>query len=212
MSDSSIPPNASDPRFAVQPPAPPAPPAPAAPAVPPPPPTYGVAPQQFDAAVPPPPGGPAPQPYGTAPQTYGTAHPSGAVQPYGAAQPYGTVQPYGAAPQQYGGYPQQYAPVAYAPPRPNSGLAITSLICGIAGLVLFWLWLPVVASVVAVITGHMGLKQTKNNPALGGRGMAIGGLITGYIGVGLMVAQILIGLAVFLAFGAFTIPFLVDYS
>ena len=204
MSDSSIPPNASDPRFAVQ---PPAPPAPAAPAVPPPPPTYGVAPQQFGAPVHRQPGGAAPQGYGAAPQGYGAA-----PQTYGVTQPSGAVQPYGAAPQQYGGYPQQYAPVAYAPPRPNSGLAITSLICGIAGLVLFWLWLPVVASIVAVITGHMGLKQTKNNPALGGRGMAIGGLITGYVGVGLMVAQILIGLAVFLAFGAFTIPFLVDYS
>lgn len=210
MSDSTIPPYASDPGSAVVPPRPPAPPAPpapssqaapaaAAPAGPPPPPVYGVAPQQFGAAVVP---------------------PSGAVQPYAApAQPYAApaqsyaapAQPYTAPVQPYGGYPQ-YAPGAYAPPRPNSGLAITSLICGIAGLVLFWLWLPVIASIVAVITGHMALKQTKNNPALGGRGMAIGGLITGYIGVGIMVAQIIIGILVFLAFGAFTIPFLVEYS
>jgi hypothetical protein len=66
----------------------------------------------------------------------------------------------------------------------------------------------VIASIVAVITGHMALKQTKNNPAIGGRGMAIAGLVTGYIGIGLLLAQILIVVVTFLFIGAFSVPFL----
>jgi hypothetical protein len=66
----------------------------------------------------------------------------------------------------------------------------------------------VIASIVAVITGHMALKQTKNNPAIGGRGMAIAGLVTGYIGIGLLLAQLLIVVVTFLFIGAFSVPFL----
>lgn len=143
--------------------------------------------------------GAAPQPGYTAPQP-GYAPPQ---QPYGAPQ-----QPYGA------GYPMQpaYAPVGYAPPRPNSGQAITSLICGLAGLLLFWLVVPVAASIVAVITGHMALKQIKRNPVLGGRGMAITGLITGYIGVGIVVAEILFFVLSLVFLGAFTIPFITSQT
>lgn len=96
----------------------------------------------------------------------------------------------------------------YPPPRPASGLAITSLICGIAGVVLFWAVVPLLASIVAVITGHLAVRQTKQNPALGGRGMAFAGLIMGYIMVGFLVIGIVMTVISAVFLGAFTLPFL----
>ncbi|KQQ64704.1 DUF4190 domain-containing protein [Microbacterium sp. Leaf320] len=207
MSDNSIPtPPGGQQR--TPPPAPPAAPYQSAPSAPQSP-AYPVAPApSYPAAAP--------------TQSYPGAAPSFAPgqQPYGAApaqQPYGAaVQPYGAAPQQYGapapgqpgaGYPTYAAPI-YPPARPTSGLAVTSLICGIAGIVLFWALIPLLASIVAVITGHMALRQTKANPAIGGRGMAFAGLIMGYIMVGFLVITIVMTIISFVFFGAFTLPFI----
>ncbi|MFJ4225316.1 DUF4190 domain-containing protein [Microbacterium sp. NPDC089695] len=121
-----------------------------------------------------------------------TPAPNAYAQPHGAplAQPaYGAAAPA----HQPGGYPA-YPAASYPASRPSSGLAITSLICGIAGVVLFWALVPLLASIVAVITGHMALKQTKANPAIGGRGMALAGLIMGYV----MVAFLAIGIVMLL--------------
>lgn len=201
VSDNSIP-TSADGQQPTPPAAPlaPAPPAPAAPSAQPyqayPGAAPSVAPSQGYA-------NPSPQPPQYAPQ-----------QPYGSAvaQPYAAAQPpyYGAAsaPGQPGaGYPN-YGAVPYPAPRPASGLAITSLICGIAGVVLFWAVVPLLASIVAVITGHMALRQTKENPAIGGRGMAFAGLIMGYIMVAVLVVGIVMTVIGFLFFGAFTLPFL----
>lgn len=130
---------------------------------------------------------------------------AGSIQAYqshpGAAPQYGQVvpSPPGAMPSPYAQMPPY---IAYPPARPNSGAAIASLVCGIIGVVLFWVWIPFVLSVVAIISGHIALKQTKNNPALGGRGMAFVGLITGYVGAGLMVFQIGFVVISVLFFGA----------
>lgn len=195
VSDSSIP---TSPAAHQPPPAPAAPFAPAPPAPP----------QQADSlsaqptqAYP----GAAPA-YPSAPQPYSGS----AVQPYGGAapQPYGATSPgYPAAPPQGGAYPAYAAP-SYAAPRPTSGLATTSLICGIAGVVLFWAVIPLIASIVAVITGHMALRQTKANPALGGRGMAIAGLIMGYVMIGFLVIGLIMTIVSFVFVGAFTLPFI----
>ena len=158
------------------------------------------------ALTPPPP--PAPVPPPAAPRL--PAHP---VQP--APQP---TQSYPGAPPTYSaptpttvpqpGYPLYGAPVyPVTAPRPTSGLAVTSLICGIAGIVLFWAIVPVLASIAAVITGHMALGLTKRDPGIAGRGMAIAGLILGYamIAIG---AFTLIGIIIsFLFVGAFSLPF-----
>lgn len=61
-------------------------------------------------------------------------------------------------------------PVASSP-KTNT-LAIVSLICSI-------LWIP---ALVGVITGHIALGQIKRTGE-GGRGMAIAGVIIGYIGI-----------------------------
>lgn len=101
-----------------------------------------------------------------------------------------------------------YTPGYVAPaPRPTSGLAITSLVCGIAGVVLFWAVLPIIASIVAVVTGHMALGQLRRQPGLGGRGLAIAGLILGYVMVAVLAITLVTSVLGFLFVGAFTLPF-----
>ena len=73
-----------------------------------------------------------------------------------------------------------YAGSGYAQEAPTSGLAVTSLVFGILSLT----FLPVIASLPAVICGHMARSQVnKSGGTIGGAGIALGGLITGYIGM-----------------------------
>ena len=147
--------------------------------------------------------------------------PAPAAFPVVPALPAYPVQP-APQPAQNQPVPPAYSPTtppAYAPygapvypavpaPRPTSGLAITSLICGIAGVVLVWAIIPVLASIAAVITGHMALGQTRRDPGIGGRGMAITGLILGYAMIAIA-AFTLIGIIIsFLFVGAFSLPFI----
>ena len=58
----------------------------------------------------------------------------------------------------------------------KKGGAITSLICGIMGG-----FIPTLG-IVAVIFGHIAISKIKKQPELyGGKGMAIAGLILGYL-------------------------------
>jgi hypothetical protein len=68
-------------------------------------------------------------------------------------------------------------------------LAIVSLVAGIAGLTV----IPFLSSIVAVVTGHMARKEVRRSGEQGD-GLALAGLITGYIGIGfgLLVAILLI--------------------
>ena len=68
-------------------------------------------------------------------------------------------------------------------------LAIVALVAGIAGLTV----VPFLASIVAVVTGHMARKEVRRTGEQGD-GLALAGLITGYIGIGLglLVAMLLI--------------------
>ena len=59
-------------------------------------------------------------------------------------------------------------------------LAIVSLVAGIAGLTV----IPFLSSIVAVVTGHMARKEVRRTGEQGD-GLALAGLITGYIGIGL---------------------------
>ncbi|WP_127794208.1 DUF4190 domain-containing protein [Agromyces sp. LHK192] len=112
-------------------------------------------------AAPPPYGGaPVPPPAPPAAPAYGA--PAGGQQPYGApaygAPAYGAPA-YGAP--AYGGPP--------AAPRTNV-LAIVSLVSA------FFI------SLAAIITGHIALNQIKKTGE-NGRGLAIAGLIIGYVGL-----------------------------
>jgi hypothetical protein len=86
-----------------------------------------------------------------------------------------------------GGYvppaPMGYAPgVAYASPR-NDGLAIASLICGIVGLVCFFLCLGVILGPTAAIMGFVSRQRiAASNGTLGGGSLALAGLILGVVG------------------------------
>lgn len=94
-------------------------------------------------------------------------------------------------------------PYQTPPAKPNSNLALASLILGILG----WTIIPTIGSIAAIITGHMAKNEVKNSMgALGGDGMATAGLVLGYanIAIGLCVCLAVVGM---LAMGL-TIPFL----
>ena len=57
----------------------------------------------------------------------------------------------------------------------TSGLAIASLVCGVVGLLCGLL------SIAAIICGHMSRSQIKKDPTLRGSGLALSGLILGYV-------------------------------
>lgn len=81
---------------------------------------------------------------------------------------------------------------------PNQTLAIVSLVCGVLGLTLCCGTL--IVPLVAVITGFMARGKANNDPAnYGGAGLALGGLITGAIGV---VGSILVLIYVLINFAA----------
>lgn len=62
----------------------------------------------------------------------------------------------------------------------NQTLATISLVLGILGLLLFCCYGGLPLGMAAVITGYLGLTNANNDPQrYGGRGLAIGGLVTG---------------------------------
>jgi hypothetical protein len=70
---------------------------------------------------------------------------------------------------------------------PTSTLAIVSLIAGILGFTM----LPVIGSIVAILTGYAARKETRAVPALaGGDGLATAGIIMGWIQAGLAVVGV----------------------
>jgi len=83
-------------------------------------------------------------------------------------------------------------PVAVQLAVKNNGLAVASMVLGIVGLLLCFLWIP---SILAVIFGGIALNQISKNPQQGGKGMAIAGLTLGIIGVGTIVVLLAAGSA-----------------
>jgi hypothetical protein len=76
--------------------------------------------------------------------------------------------------------------VTPAQPR-NSGLAIWSLVCGILAIVLSVVCIGPLFAIPAVICGHMAYGRIRRSDgALSGEGLALGGLITGYLGLALI--------------------------
>jgi hypothetical protein len=75
---------------------------------------------------------------------------------------------------------------ATAEPR-NSKLAIWSLVCGILAVVLSIACIGPLFAIPAVICGHIAYSKIKRSGgAITGDGLALGGLITGYIGIALI--------------------------
>jgi len=61
--------------------------------------------------------------------------------------------------------------------RPTSTLAVVSLVTSLFGFVTFGL-----GSVIAIVTGHFAIRDTRGE-AKKGRGSAVAGLLIGYVGV-----------------------------
>jgi Flp pilus assembly pilin Flp len=77
----------------------------------------------------------------------------------------------------------------------TSGLAIASLVCGILGFFSAGLM-----GIPAVILGHISRSQIKKNPALQGGGLALAGLITGYVSF-ICIFIGIVGISVLIALG-----------
>lgn len=92
-------------------------------------------------------------------------------------------------------------PHTYQPGPPSSGLAVASLISSILGLTL----LPTIGSIIGVALGYIAKKQIEDSMgAVGGEGLAKGGIIVGWVGIGLSVLGLCLVLAIFLASGGIT--------
>jgi len=71
-----------------------------------------------------------------------------------------------------------------APPAERvNGFAVASLVLGIVWL--FWL-----GSLLAVIFGHIAISQMRTDETYRGKGMAIAGLVLGYVGLSIFALAI----------------------
>jgi hypothetical protein len=89
------------------------------------------------------------------------------------------------------------------PTKPTSNTAIVALVAGL----LSWLFVPFIGAVVAIIAGHMARGEIRRSDgALDGDGLALAGMVLGYVQIGLIVLTIIGfllffgGLAAILAF------------
>ncbi len=75
--------------------------------------------------------------------------------------------------------PTAAVPPASTPPVPSvsNGLATASLVLGVLSFLCFGPF----CSIPAIITGHMGLSRSRRLPEAAGKGMAIAGLVVGYV-------------------------------
>ena len=97
--------------------------------------------------------------------------------------------PWGAAPPA-AGYAQPYGTPTYQT-RSTNGMAIAALVCGCLG------FLTCISGIVAIILGHIARKQIRESGGTQqGEGMALAGLILGYIVTGLLVAYIVFAIII----------------
>jgi hypothetical protein len=96
-------------------------------------------------------------------------------------------QPYYGPQHPYPSYGAPYAP--YPAAASTNGLAIASLVCGVGGFVIGLSFIP------AIVLGHIARRQIRQTGQQGG-GMALAGLIIGYVGVALFIALVALLVAV----------------
>ena len=100
-----------------------------------------------------------------------------APQPYERAPAYGPAQP----PPGYAAYPYPGYPY---PPRPTNALAIASLVCA-------FLFAP-----LGIVLGYLSLSQIKRSGE-DGRGLAIAGLVIGYVVTAATILAVVAGTLLF---------------
>lgn len=80
----------------------------------------------------------------------------------------------------------------------TSALAVASLVCGILGIAQI---LPLIGPIIAVVTGHLARREIRESDgAKTGAGMALAGLIMGYLMLGLYALFCVLGLIFVAAF------------
>ncbi|MGH3928704.1 MAG: DUF4190 domain-containing protein [Pseudonocardiaceae bacterium] len=79
----------------------------------------------------------------------------------------------------YPGYPYPH------PYRPTNGLAVASLVLGI-------IWIYWIGSILALIFGYVARSQIRERGD-GGAGLATAGIVLGWIGIGILLAILIIG-------------------
>jgi hypothetical protein len=128
---------------------------------------------------------------GAADSTVMSTPPGGPPPPHDPNQP-----PYGNQPPP-GGYGQAPPPGGYdqsgggSSGSQNNGLAITSLVLGILGLIGGCFCFGGILSPIALVTGMMGRKKADaSGGRMGGKGMAMAGIILGIIGTLILLAWI----------------------
>jgi hypothetical protein len=122
--------------------------------------------------------------YRPPPGTYGYDNSPGVnSETYG----YGYGTPPGATPEMYGygyGAPPPYYPVypyGYAPPRETEGLAIASLVVSCAAVLGICTWgVGGLLGIVGAVLGHVARRRIRLN-GRNGDGMALAGIIVGWI-------------------------------
>lgn len=94
------------------------------------------------------------------------------------------------APQQM----QMPMPMPMPASLPTSGLALASLIFSI----LSWVALPLLGAIAGVVFGHLARGEIRRSRgAIGGDGVAVAGLIVGYLNVGLFAMLALLVVSIF---------------
>jgi hypothetical protein len=90
------------------------------------------------------------------------------------------------------------SPLHLQPPTtsPAPQIAIWSLILGCLGF-----FLSIFSGIPAVILGHMSLSKIGRNPGMGGHGIALTGLILGYISIVFLPLISIVAISVLIALG-----------
>jgi hypothetical protein len=78
------------------------------------------------------------------------------------------------------------------PQNKTDPLAILSLVLSIAGLLGFCCGFLLMAGIAGIICGHLALSRISKDPSLEGRGLAMAGVVIGYVGVASWLAWILL--------------------
>lgn len=115
------------------------------------------------------------------------------AQPQGFQQGYGPGHPHAPAPAIYpAAQPGYYAAAQPVYMRRTNGLAVASMVLGIV-----WLWW--VGSILALVFGYVARQQIRERDQ-GGDGMAIAGIVLGWVAIGVFVIVLLTGLSFFSRF------------
>jgi hypothetical protein len=91
-------------------------------------------------------------------------------------------------------YPPYQQPRGPHPAGPTNGMAITALVCGVASFVVGITFIP------AIVCGHIAQRQIRQTGEQGG-GLALAGLILGYVGGTLFFGLVLAVAVIAVKFG-----------